>query len=358
MRLPIIFIVASTFLLLAGETTYAQKQALRLVGESRYYLYRDNTGKEYTVPVDSIHYGYAKSRGNELCYIFNNTVDTDKYPETAYLPEPGFYDIYPAAYDTAIKLDNKEDSLLFIENWSTTYLELNEYDKGGNPLRQVNLLTNAQTINKYAHNKLLETRNIYLPDSTGDSVALTGYIQYMYDKKERLSLKKFVPAKSPDSAVGILYYYDAKERVSRIESPNRIVSFSYDSSKQTKTITAQIAETIGKDSSAMVVRNTYVYDKGDLTFYKQEKREDTGWTTLTSDTLTYDDKHQLLTFRDGGQGLYHDFALRWNSYRQPVFRTSEITDEKLTRFLPDGSKVKLFAAECHYYYEFYNLPKH
>ena len=108
----------------------------------------------------------------------------------------------------------------------------------------------------------------------------------------------------------------------------------------------------------MVVRNTYVYDKGDLTFYKQEKREDTGWTTLTSDTLTYDDKHQLLTFRDGGQGLYHDFALRWNSYRQPVFRTSEITDEKLTRFLPDGSKVKLFAAECHYYYEFYNLPKH
>jgi hypothetical protein len=358
MRLLFIFIITTTLLVLGKETVHAQKQLTRLVSESRYYLYKDETGKEYTVPVDSIHYGYTKSRSNELRYIFNNLVDTDKYPETAYLHDPAFYDIYPAEYDTVIKLDNKEDSLLFIENWNVSYVELDEFEKSGVVGREVNLLTNAQTVNKYGRNKLIESRNIYMPDSTGDSTILTGSIQYMYDKAGRLSLKKFVPANAPDSAVGILYYYDANGQVAKIESPNRVVNFSYEGNDEKKSVTAQITGYTRSDSSSIMVRNTYEYDKGDLVLYRQEKKEGASWKTLITDTLTYDNNHWLASFTDGESGLYHHFTLRYNSFGQPVYRTSEVNDEKYTRFLPDGSKVKIYAAECHYYYEFYDRPKH
>ncbi len=356
MRIPVNFIVV--FILLLSANAHAQKQLTRLVGESRYYLYKDEAGKEYTVPVDSIHYGYTKSRSNELKYVFLNTVDTDKYPEMAYLHDPGFYDIYPAEYDSAIKMDNKEDSILFIENWSTSYVEWNEYDKSGALSRQVNLLTNTQTVNKYGRNKLIESRNIYLPDSTGDSTVLAGYVQYMYDKSGRLSLKKFVPVASADSAVGFLYYFDSKNQVTKIESPNRVVNFSYGANGETKTISAQITEYIKSDSSSITVRNSYEYNKGDLVLYRQEKKADTTWNILTPDTLTYNGDHWLLSFKDGGKGLYHNFTFRYNSFGQPVYRTSEVSDEKYTRFLPDGSKVKIYAAECHYYYQFYDRPKH
>ena len=357
MRLSIIFIVAN-LLLLSGQTAHAQKQLTRLVGESRYYLYKDEAGKEYTVPVDSIHYGYTKSRSNELRYIYNNLVDTDKYPETAYLHDPAFYDIYPAEYDTAIKVDNKEDSLVFIENWTTSYVEFDEYDKTGALAREINLQNNAQTINKYGHNKLIESRSIYAPDSTGDSVVLTGSIQYNYDKGGKLSLKKFVPANAPDSAVGILYYYDTKNRIAKIESPNRVVSFSYDGNDEKRSVTAQITEYTKGDSSSIMVRNNYEYNKGDLVLYRQEKKDGHIWNTLITDTLTYDDNDWLTSFTDGESGLYHHFSLRYNSFGQPVYRTSEVNDEKYTRFSPSGGKAKIYAAECHYYYEFYDRPKH
>ncbi len=356
MRLPVILILAVIHLF-CSTPSFAQKQLTRLVGESRYYLYKDETGKEYTVPVDSIHYGYAKSRSNELRYIYNNTVDTDKYPETAYLHDPGFYDIYPAEYDTAIKVDNKEDSLLFIENWNTSYVELDEFEKNGPVEREINLLNNAQTINKYGHNKLIESRSIYTPDSN-DSIVLTGSIQYNYDKSGKLSLKKFVPANAPDSAVGILYYYNEKNQIIKIESPNRVVNFSYDGNDEKKTITVQITEFTKSDSSSIMVRNNYLYDKGDLVQYRQEKKYNTTWNTLIKDTLTYNSDHWLTSFTGGESGLYHHFSIRYNSFGQPVYRTSEVSDEKYTRFLANGSKVKIYAAECHYYYEFYNRPKH
>ncbi len=358
MRLLSIFIITSALLFLRRETTHAQKQLTRLAGESRYYLYKDQTGKEYTVPVDSIHYGYTKGRSNELRYIYNNTVDTDKYPETAYLHDPGFYDIYPAEYDTAIKVDNKEDSILFIENWNTSYMEWDEYDKNGTLGREINLLNNAQTINKYGRNKLIESRSIYAPDSSGDSIVLTGSIKYSYDKSGKLSLKKFVPANAPDSAVGILYYYNEKGQVAKIESPNRVVNFLYEGNDEKRSVTAQITEYTKSDSSSMTVRNTYEYNNGDLVLYRQEKKDDTTWNTLNTDTLIYDDNHWLASFTDGESGLYHHFSIRYNSFGQPVYRTSELSDEKYNRFLPDGSKVKIYAAECHYYYQFYDRPKH
>ena len=358
MKLPVIFIIVNALVLVSMQTAHAQRQLTRLVGESRYYLYKDESGKEYTVPVDSIHYGYIKSRSNELRYVFNNTVDTDKYPETAYLPDPGFYDIYPAEYDSAIKMDNKEDSILFIENWNTSYMEWNEYDKSGYLNRQANLLTNAQTVNKYGHNKALESRSIYMPDSTGDSTVLTGVIEYMHDKNGKLSLKKFVPANAPDSAVGILYYWDTKGPVSRIESPNRTVSFSYEGGGEKKTITAKITEFTKSDSSSIVVRNSYEYANGDLVYFRQEKKEGARWNMLVADTLTYNKDHWLMSFTDGESGLYHHFSVRYNSFGQPVYRTSEVSDDKYTRFLANGSKVRIYAAECHYYYEFYDRPKH
>ena len=183
---------------------------------------------------------------------------------------------------------------------------------------------------------------------------------YSYDKNDLLALKKFVPANAPDSAIGILYGYHSDGRINGITSQNRTVTFSYDNSNATKTTTIRIMEIMGNDSSVINIRFSYVYDNDDLVLYKEEKQESDkqAWHTLVADSMGYDNNHRLVSFKDGDDGLYHNFTIRYNSFGQPVFRTAMVSDEKYTRTLPDGSQARLITTEAHYYYEFYDRKRH
>ncbi len=355
MRIISGFIGFHICLLFCFEHAYAQKKASRLVGECRYHVYTDIKGVAYIVPIDSVHYGYNGNRGGDLNYAYNNTLDTDKYPEMAYLPDPGFYEIYPAQYDTAIKMDNIQDTSSFQPKWNIYYLEINEYNQDNCRDKKTDVLGRGFSVYKYDNENRLTYDYVCIYNKARDSALQAGYIQYAYDGNGRMASREFIPANAADSSIPIIYNYDQQGRISEVRSPNRTVSFTYDSIKKTKVINMKILEPKNVADSEISVRCSYIYDKGNVVFYKEDKYEKSiaGWETMTKDTISYDDKHHVTSFRDGRTGLYHDYKMKYSALGQPVMRTADETGRDDTRTLPDGSEGKLTKIECKYYYETY-----
>jgi len=338
---------------------YGQKKATRLVGETRYKVYVDTKGTNYYVPIDSVHYGYSSNRESEVRCAYNNTVDTDKYPEMAYLPDPGFYDIYPSNSDTAMKFENAPDSSL-LPRWGLAYLEADVYNEHNNPDKKFDLLNRSVAVFKYDDKQRLLNNHIFLYKKGTDSSFEAGYIQYGYDDNGRMSSREFIPANVRDSTVPILYEYDLQGRMAEVRSPHRTVTFTYDSSnKRTKVITMQITEANNIAEPTITVRCSYEYDHGNVVHYTEEKYDSTAtaWGTIVADTITYDDKHRVTAFKDGETGLYHNYRIHYNAQGQAVSRTADEGGAGDYRTLADGRVVTLARVESRYYYEAYMQGK-
>lgn len=353
--------IAVTFCLLfcLGQV-YAQKKVSRLMGEARYRVYVDAKGANYYVPIDSVHYGYSGYRESEVKCAYNNTIDTDKYPEMAYLPDPGFYDIYPSNCDTAMKFENIPDSSSLEPRWNLTYLEADVYDEHNNPDKKFDFLNRSVAVFKYDDKQRLLNNQIFLYKKGTDSSFEAGNIQYGYDDNGRMSSREFIPAKSKDSTVPILYEYDQQGRMAEVRSPHRTVTFTYDSSgKKTKVITMQITEANNIAEPTISVRCSYEYEHGNVVHYTEEKYDSTAtaWETIMADTITYDDKHKVTSFKDGGTGLYHNYRIHYNAQGLAVSRIADETGTGDSRKLPDGTMAALAKIECRYYYEAYT-PMH
>lgn len=330
------------------------------MGEARYRVYVDAKGANYYVPIDSVHYGYSGYRESEVKCAYNNTIDTDKYPEMAYLPDPGFYDIYPSNCDTAMKFENIPDSSSLEPRWNLTYLEADVYDEHNNPDKKFDFLNRSVAVFKYDDKQRLLNNQIFLYKKGTDSSFEAGNIQYGYDDNGRMSSREFIPAKSKDSTVPILYEYDQQGRMAEVRSPHRTVTFTYDSSgKKTKVITMQITEANNIAEPTISVRCSYEYEHGNVVHYTEEKYDSTAtaWETIMADTITYDDKHKVTSFKDGGTGLYHNYRIHYNAQGLAVSRIADETGTGDSRKLPDGTMAALAKIECRYYYEAYT-PMH
>ena len=355
MRIAIAFTGITFCLLFCMGQVYGQKKASRLVSETRYRVYVDAKGTNYYVPIDSVHYGYSGNRESEVKCAYNNTIDTDKYPEMAYLPDPGFYDIYPSNCDTAMKFENAPDSSL-APRWNMTYLEADLYNEHNNPDKKFDLLNRSVALYKYDDKQHLISNHIYLYKKGTDSSFEAGRIQYGHDDIGRMSSREFIPANMKDSTVPILYEYDLQGRMAEVRSPHRTVSFTYDSSdKKTKVITMQITEANSVAEPQISVRCSYEYDHGNVVRYAEEKYDSTAtaWGTIVADTITYDDKHRVTSFKDGETGLYHNYKIHYNTQGQAVSRTADETGTGDIHKLPDGTVTTLARVESRYYYEAY-----
>jgi hypothetical protein len=103
------------------------------------------------------------------------------------------------------------------------------------------------------------------------------------------------------------------------------------------------------------IKCSYEYDKGNVTRYYEEKYDSSAgaWMPITADTITYDSKHHVTNFKDGGIGLYHNYKIQYNSLGLPLSRIADESGSDDIHKLPDGTMVKLKRTECRYYYEPY-----
>ena len=355
MRTIIAFSGVSLCLLFCFGHAFAQKNFPKLIGEVRYHVYIDIKGNIYIVPIDSVHYGYTGGKESEVKCAYNNTIDTDKYPEMAYLPDPGFFDIYPSNCDTAMKFDNVPDTSSLVPKWNMTYFEADVYNEHNNPDKKFDMLNKSVEEHKYDDQNRLLANHIYVYKKGTDSAVEAGHIQYSYDNNGRMVSREFIQANSTDPTVPILYDYDVQGRMSEVRSPHRVVSFSYDSSKLAKIITMVITETNNVSEPQISIRCSYEYEHENVVLYYEEKYDSSAgaWMPITTDTITYDNKHHVTSFKDGGMGLYHNYKIQYNSLGLAVKRTADETGSDDVHKLPDGTMVRLAKTECTYYYEPY-----